>query len=397
MGFLQLAWKNVLGNAFRSLAVFLSAAVVAGMALAATFVVRGAEAGLRSNLERLGADILVLPWGTMTEKIEGVRLMSAAIEGWIPRTYMDKIAALDGVEQVSPQLYLGALEDSPYSPYPQMHLVAFDPSTDFTLQPWLAAGQVTDLSPGQAIAGAHISLPDGGDMLLWHEAPLQITGRLAPTETTIDSTLFISFETADQIIAGLQERGMALRIPAGTVSAVMVRLELGSDPHLIAVDILEHVKGVVPLETPNIFQTERQQMIGVLRTLLGALGGVWVLAVLFIGLVFSIAANARRQEIGVLRALGFPSNLILKNLLAEGGLLALAGGFAGIAITLAAFAAFNGQITALARLPLGFPSPLGTVTLALGGQALALASVTLAAFIPAWRISHEEVALTMQE
>ena len=70
MRLFRLAWKNILGSGFRSLVVAVCAALVAGLALSATFVVRGAEASLRTNLQRLGADILVLPWGTMTEKIE---------------------------------------------------------------------------------------------------------------------------------------------------------------------------------------------------------------------------------------------------------------------------------------------------------------------------------------
>jgi ABC-type lipoprotein release transport system permease subunit len=51
----------------------------------------------------------------------------------------------------------------------------------------------------------------------------------------------------------------------------------------------------------------------------------------------------------------------------------------------------------LANLPLHFPSTIGLITFSLSGQTLALVSVTLAGFIPAWRISHEEVALTMRE
>ena len=130
---LGLAWKNVLGNRFRSLAVCICAALVASLVLAATLIVRGAEESLRANLQRLGADILVLPWGTMTEKIGGVRLMSATIDGWMPRAHVAQIAALDGVSEVSPQLYLGSLKNSAYCTQPEMLVVAYDPATDFTL------------------------------------------------------------------------------------------------------------------------------------------------------------------------------------------------------------------------------------------------------------------------
>lgn len=397
MGLLSLAWRNVIGNLFRSLAVFACAALVAVLALLATFVVRGAESSLRANLERLGADILALPWGTMTEKIGGIRLMSAAVDGWMPQATVGEIAALEGVAAVSPQLYLATLEDSPYSPYPEMSLVAFDPATDFTLSPWLEEGVLTHLGVGDAIAGAHIALPEGGDETTLYGVPLRIVDRLEPTKTTIDNTLFVSFATADEMVASSIASGLpGPKIMPGSVSAVMVRLELGYDPHEVAVRMLEQVRGVVPLETPGFFQTERQQMIGVLRTLLALLAAIWMLAVAFMGLVFSIAVNERRAEIGVLRALGFRSTKILQTLLIEGAMVALSGGLAGVILAAIGMHNFADDFVRVVGVALYEPSPAGLVVLSLAGQALALASVTLAAFVPAWRISHEEVALTMR-
>jgi putative ABC transport system permease protein len=394
----RLVLKNLRGNAFRSLVVLLCAALVAGLVLSATFVVRGAEASLRTNLNRLGADILVLPWGTMTEKIGGVRLMSAAIEGWMPRVYLDKIAALEGVAEVSPQLHLASLQDSAYSARPELFVVAYDPATDFTVGPWLEQGLEQGLGVGQAVAGARITLPQGEDTLSLFGQQLKLVDRLEPTATSIDDTVFVSFEMAEQMVAWSSRQGQQeLKIMPGSISAIMTKLALGSDPHEVAVRILEQVPGVVPLETPGLFQAERQQMIGVLRTILGLLGVIWALTVVFLGLVFAIAASERRWEIGVLRALGLSRSFVLRALLLEGATLALAGGFAGVVIAATGFAALGEQVATVVKLPLQFPSPLALLSLALGGQATALASVALAAFIPAWRISHEEVALSMRE
>lgn len=398
MSLLRFAAKNIIGNLFRSLAILVVAALVAGLALIATVIVRGAQSGLQANLSRLGADILVLPWGTMTEKIEGIRLMSAPIEGWMPYASLEKVAAVEGVAQVSPQLYLTNLDDSPYSPYPDTHLVAFDAYTDFTLRPWLKETALGELEAGGAIAGAYVAFPNGGEAFTLYETPLKLVDRLAPTETSIDNTLFISFETAEQMIARSQTQGeRALNLIPGTISAIMVRITLDSDPHEVATRILEGVNGVTPLETPNLFQTERLQMIGILRVLLGSLVAIWALAVVFMGLVFSIAVNERRFEIGALRAMGFPSRLIFKTLLVEGAALAVAGGFFGVLITTLSLAITGEQIMKLGNLPLSMPSTAGLITFSLGGQTLALVSVTLAALIPSWRISHEEVALSMRE
>jgi len=401
----RLIWKNVTGNGFRSLAILLCAALVAGLALAATLVIRGAEASLRLNLQRLGADILVLPWGTMTEKIGGARLVSAAIDGWMPRAYMDRVARLDGVAQVSPQLHLATWQDDPLCPGSEAFLVAYDPATDFVLHPWLeqnanasAAGRPT----GTAIVGARIEVPDGNQLTLYGQ-PVQVTHRLASTATSIDQTVFVDMQTAERIIASANAENdqnigdRALKAEPGTFSAVMVKVELGSDPHEVAVRILEQVPGVVPLETPDLFQTERRQMVGILRTMWILLAVIWGLTVTFMALVFTVAVHERRAEIGVLRALGFPQVLVLKALLLEGAVLALLGGLMGVTATGIGFVAFSERVVQVTRLPLQLPSPAGFVSLSLGGQMMALISVVLAAFVPAWKISRQDVALVMRD
>jgi putative ABC transport system permease protein len=398
LSLLRLVLKNIAGNAFRSLAVFLCAALVASLVLVATFVVRGAEASLRLNLQRLGADLLVLPWGTMTDQIGGVRLMSAAIDGWMPRAQLAKIAGLDGVEEVSPQLHLASLQDAPYSPRPEMYLVAYDPATDFTLAPWLEQRPDEGLAVGEAVAGARITIPGGGSALSLFGYPIELVGRLEPTATSIDDTVFVSFETAEQMLAWTQERGIGgLEVMSGSISAIMVKVTLGSDPHQVAVRILEEVHGVVPLETPGLFQAERRQMIGVLRTMLGLLGAIWALTLVFLGLVFAVTANERRWEIGVLRAIGLSKSLVLKEFLMEGAALALIGGMAGVIAAIVGFFSLGDRLVRAVQLPLQYPSPLGLLVIATGGLAMALLSVVLSAFIPAWQISHQEVALGMRE
>lgn len=398
MSLLRLVMKNIAGNAFRSLTVFLCAALVASMVLTATFVVRGAEASLRTNLQRLGADLLVLPWGTMTDRLGGVRLMSAAIEGWMPRAHLARIAALEGVDQVSPQLHLARLQDSPYSARPEIYLVAYDPETDFTLSPWLEEGLAKGLGLGQAITGARITVPEGGNEISLLGYSLERVDRLEPTATSIDDTVFVNFETAEQMLAWTQaQRIPGMEVMPGSVSAILVKVRLDRDPHQVAVQMLEQVNGVIPLETPGLFQAERRQMIGVLRTMLGLLGLIWALTLVFLGLVFAVTANERRWEIGVLRAIGLPKSMILWEFLLEGAVLALAGGLTGVIAAITGLFLLGDRLVQMVQLPLQYPPPLELSAIALAGLAMALLSVVLAAFVPAWQTSHQEVALHMRE
>jgi len=210
--------------------------------------------------------------------------------------------------------------------------------------------------------------------------------------------MFLTFETA-QDIARLSPQ-LALQplvIPQDSISSVLVRLEPGTDPMAVSAEILRQLPGVTPITSPNMFQAYRQQMNGLLASILLVLGITLVLSGLLIGLVFSMAANERRREVGVLRAMGATRNFVLRSLLLEASILALEGGLAGISLTILVIFLFRNLIMHSFGFPFLLPN-LGLLLIEiLVGLVLALACVTLAAMIPAYRISHMEPALAMRE
>ena len=392
----RLVWRNILGNLFRSGAILICAALVAGLSLSATLVVRGAESGLRQNLSRMGADIMVIPWGTMSQDFDGAHLMGMITQRWMPRAYMQRVMAVEGVEAITPQLYLSTLIDSPYCSLPEMYLVAYDPPSDFVLKPWLEHDPIGNLRLGEAVGGAAVSVPEG--KLQVYNYPLKLIRILQETGGDIDHTLFVSFDTAQAILEQVQDQPRPpFEIAPESISSAMVKVRLGSDPHEVAVRILEQVPGVVPIESTGFFQTQRAQMVGLLRTVLALAGLTWVLSTLFMGLVFSLAANARQREIGMLRALGATSRLVLQTLLAEGIVLALSGGIAGISLAVLAAGLFQEQIAEAAGIFIMLPPAPILAGLIAAGLGLAVLSVAVAAWIPASRLSQQEPALAMRE
>ncbi|MFN2244792.1 MAG: hypothetical protein ACK2U2_21045, partial [Anaerolineae bacterium] len=206
MNLRRLVLRNILGSLFRSGAILLCAILVAGLSLSATLVVHGAQSGLRRNLSRMGADIIVIPWGTMSVDLEGAHLAGMITERWMPRAYMDRILAVQGVEAVSPQLYLSTITDSPYSSMPELYLVAYDSNTDFVLKPWLEHDPVGTLRLGEAVGGVAISDPDGDGNIQVYGYPLRLIRILEETGTDADQSLFVSFDTALAIVAEVQRQ-----------------------------------------------------------------------------------------------------------------------------------------------------------------------------------------------
>ena len=104
---IELAWKNANGNTFRSWTVVICAALMAGLAVSSTIVIGGAQDSLQMAVERLGADVIVVPAGA-EHGMENAFLMGVPMVAWIPG-YVNQIAALSGVEAVSRRQMIGVL------------------------------------------------------------------------------------------------------------------------------------------------------------------------------------------------------------------------------------------------------------------------------------------------
>jgi putative ABC transport system permease protein len=390
MNLIRLTLRNIVGSPFRSALVFLCVALVAGSVVWATLVVQGARENLRLSIagtEHLGADIVVVPRGGGASTSGNVDLAGL----------LDDVAAVPGVAAVSPQLHFLTLPDSPFCEGDEMFVVAFDPATDFMVLTWLPGQLEGGLGSGEAIGGSLVSVPAGELDLTLAGRELRLAGRLSPTDASLDHSLFITFETAQEMAQRSQPQvESSLDVVVNNIPVVLVKAEPGIDRQEVATQILKDVPGVSALDSVNFFHKGRDRMASLLRSIPGLLGITWGMSIVFIGLAFTIAVNERRREIGVLRALGSTRSFVLRSVLAEGFVLALGGGMAGGILSILAGTLFREKIVRSVGLPLVPPSPAALLVLAVGGLLSALVSVTLAVLFPAWRISRQEPVTAMR-
>jgi len=382
MSLLQLAWRNISGNGLRSWVVALSALAVAGFALFATLLLRGAATSLELAADRLGADIVVVPQGAQTE-MEGALLMGVPVQFWMPAENVGKLAAVPGVEAVSPQIYLATLVDASCCSVSQMFMVAYDPQTDFTVRPWLEERNSAGLGIGEVIGGDYIFATEGEDGILG---------------TGLDQSLFFTLDTArDMARVSETQAEEPLVIPPDQVSAVLLKTTPGADTEPIAVEIYRTVPGVYPIQSASLFQSSRTQLNSLLNTVVIMMALIWPLAVVLIGMIYLMAANERRRELGVLRALGATRRFVAESLLVEASLLALCGASVGVFLAVLAIYLFRRLIMVSLGVPFLLPSP-GSLALQIGiGLLLAMFSVFLAALLPAIKISRQDPAIAMRE
>jgi putative ABC transport system permease protein len=397
MQLIRLALKNIRGSGFRSIAIFLAVMSVAGFLLATTLIIAGAQYSLDSGLERLGADILVVPEGAEI-KIETALLMGKPVDAWMPRENIQKVANIPGVEAVSPQIYLSSMFDSPCCAVSEMFIVVYDPETDFTIAPWLEKNLGRSLAKGEVIGGNYIFVPEGSQYIRLYGYDTDLVGNLEPTGTGMDQTLFMTLDTAVAMAESSRTTAlMTLNIDPDVISTIMVKVAPEVDTHRVALQIREDTDGMVPVESPNLFGTFRNQMNGLLWGFFAITVIVWVVTMILIGILFSTVANERRREMAVLRAVGATRNFIFRSVLTEASLLGLGGAVIGIAFAASSLYIFKDMIAGSLKMPFLFPSIPSFISLFSAGVALAIVSIALSALIPALRLSRQELAIAMRE
>lgn len=397
MNLLELARKNIAGSAFRSWTVALCALLVAALTLSTNLILHGAEDSLRLAAERLGADIVVVPEGTEA-KVESALLMGTTTRVWMPEEKLEAIRAVPGVQVVSPQIYLSTLVDAACCAVSDMFLVVYDPETDFTVEPWLKETIGEGLRLGEVVGGHYVFVPEGEQNIQLYAYLLTLKANLEPTGTSLDASMFLTMETARDMARISENMAIEpLAIPEGKISAVMVKAVPGSALDDLALEIMHQVPGVTPIVSSNLFQAYRQQMTSLRTSTVASMVVTFTLSLASLALVFSLATNERRRELGMLRAMGATREFVFGSLLVEAGILALAGAATGIVLTVMVTHLFHNLIVHALNIPFLLPSLQGLLGPVAGGVALALLCITLAAMVPAFRISNMEPAMAMRE
>ncbi|HOG47498.1 MAG TPA: hypothetical protein PLB78_12750 [Anaerolineae bacterium] len=356
-------------------AAFASALLLVGCTAAALLTLHGAAASLRLAQEQLSADIVVVP-AAAAGHVETMLLGEATLRIWMPDDTVTRIAAVPGVAAAWPRLYLPALQPAP-SFAGELPLIAFDPTTDVALRPWLARHLPQRLGPIEAIAGSGVALAQGQEAILAYGCPVALAGHLEPTGTRLDRSLFMTTEAMHDLARRSQTAApRPLEVPLAGISAALVRVAPGHFSRDVAREIRSQVPGVATAQAAGLFQAERARIRDLRAVLQAGLGAVGIVLSALLALIVAPAAPARSPILAAARARLAPA---LRPALAGA---ALGAGLAGPAACL-----FGRHAAASLGLPLLLPS---TTTLA----AVSMAALALGIVAGGWPRLHGRRALS---
>src|SRR5262245_15524316 len=138
IGFLlgSLALQNLGRRKPRTFLLLAAVAICSGAVFTGAVLMRSIELSMSVGFTRLGADMLVVPAGALTN-ITAALLTAEPTDLTLDDSIIRQLQTLKGVQRVAPQLIFRT-DASGYSRSGDLvDLIAFDPDRDITVRPWL--------------------------------------------------------------------------------------------------------------------------------------------------------------------------------------------------------------------------------------------------------------------
>ena len=349
---LAVAWNNLRQRKVRSWTMIFFVWILAMSLFLGTVLTDSMRSGLEKTINRMGADIIVVPKEYEREMADSL-FLGEMCSFTFDRQWIGPISRIEGIEAVSPQLYMESLAASCCST--QTQLIAFDPDTDFIITSWLKDDNIPMPQRGEMIIGYEIDPESPGEIYFFNE-PYRVVGQLEKTGTNYDVCVFMTYETAQDIMSSdkwyevFRENPDASRL----ISSLTVRTEEGANAKDIAREINFHLAD----NSPVAAYTTNGIMTGAMDTVASMTGYSTVLLVMITLLVvvalvciFTITINERAREFGILAALGIYGRTLSGIVLSEGLLIGAAGGVIGSAGSVVLLMIFGDVFATAMELP----------------------------------------------
>ena len=402
MRLLPLAFRLLLQEARRSSGRYLLLALAVSIGSSSIFLTlvisHSIRRGLESSLNRLGADLLILPKG-ITHNLTAALLTGEPNAPLLDPSVLTQIITLPGLEKISPQRHFSLPSDEGHG---ETDLIAFDPLTDFTLQPWVREHLPRPFSLGDVLIGGRRSEPLGStisffgkNLLVWGK--LDLTG-VGPTERSV----FGSFSTMEELALECRSRGLqsfGTSPLTGSASALLLRLSPGAGAGHVRF-ALSSVPQVQIISGSNLGIQIRQSIRTILTgsitfTLLSLFMAGLLILVVYAGIVAE-----RKSELGLLLALGLSRIGLSLWLAMEAALCAFLGALFGVllgATGLAIFVRTFGYFLTSRSITLELPSLSFQAFSALLSLFLCSCVAGLGALLPSWRLAGRELYQLLRE
>ncbi|MDR1536024.1 MAG: FtsX-like permease family protein [Planctomycetota bacterium] len=395
--FSDLAVSNLKRRPFRNACLAALVAALAFVLFGGSLIAYSFINGTEGLARRLGADILIVPKG-YDQTVEGILLRGEAGSFYMGAEWIGKIAAVEGVEAVSPHLFVASL-GAPCCSVP-VQLIGFDQKTDFIVEPWLGTSLPGRLGDEEIVIGGSVSGRVGSTLTFFNRT-YRIAAKMENTGTGFDASIFMNMDAARRAAGDHAAKEGIPLAPEESVSSLAVLVEDG----FTAAGMTRRINGEFGHGRSGIVVIPAKSIISKvsvgLRTLTAFIAALsvisWLLSVLALTVVFSVVLNERRREFGILRSLGITRGKLLALVLLESGIISLPGAVAGVLLSALLILPFRVYIQETFGMPYMLPSFGEFLATAAASLLLSFAAGPLASLFSSSKMRNRDVSSVIGE
>jgi putative ABC transport system permease protein len=396
MNILKFIYSNIRNRKMHALLSVFIIAVVTTIFFFSQMMVWGMQKGVEIGVNRLGADIIVLP-RKMGSTVETMLFSPEPMNVYFPEIIMEQIAEIPGIARYSPQFFGQTLNEDCCSLGRAYRLVGFDQATDFVLDAWMEDNLQSPLADDEIIVGADIPSFLGSRAVIL-SGIFSVAGQLKPTGSkSLDNTIFMPLDQVRELAGNspyltnvFNEGYMAVDL----LSAVLIKVENGSNIYNIAQSI-SSIPGLQAIVMSNLALQAKSNILITVKILLVMFAFLWILSIIAIVNHFLAEVWRRKREIGIIRAVGGSPWAVQLLFIMEAEALSLLGALIGLPF---GYLLLKGEVRWLLTDSLiAFTPPTLLIILFYAGISILLALGTglLGVVYPAFVASHIDPALAI--
>lgn len=398
MKFSSIPFINITGKKGRSAALFIFAILLSFSIFGGALILLSLRSGLQSLEQRLGADIIVVPYEART-KVSADTILAQGNRTffYMPKSTVSKIAEIEGVEKVSPQVYMCSMNAGCCSV--SLQLIGFDPKTDFTIQPWVHKSFTGPLKTGDILIGSKVTLSASGKLKFFDEL-WNIAAQLDETGTGLDNAVFANLETIQLMIQSAEKIGWTItdkKYSESMISTVMVKVADGYDIDSVASLIQRKVRKTQAVKAKSMTSgiadslASFSKIIGVLTVI------VWLLCLVILFVVSTLIIGERKKEFAVLKIVGASQAKLRRLVMSESLILNFSGGVCGIVLAAIIIIPFHTLIKETIGLPFLLPSVSIIIIMILLTLFLSVLCGCVACSFAAYKIAKVDTGLIIRD
>lgn len=395
-----MAVQNLKARKFRTVFMMFFVILMSATVFFSTILMNNLKQGIENTTERMGADIIVVPKDG-TENIRDSLFSGTPCSIFFDRGLEEEVLNLEGVEKVSAQMYIATLGAS-CCDIP-VQLIAFDPETDFVVQPWLTEQDKVLLKQGEVLIGNKIDA-EVGEEVKFYETYFKVAGKLERTGMGYDGSVFMTFETLYEL-KNSEEAKKSLPVDEMENMASMLMVDIADGMERADLAMLRIEVGKMGPEGGKLYACTADDLMSGIASQVKKLSGYGniltyislVSTALALISIFIITINERKYEFGILYTLGAKKSQITNIILSEALMISGIGGVLGVLIAYYLLTTFKNVISINLEIPyldisMGQAAPVA-------GMCIVIAIVTgiVAAVCSAYRISKGEAYRLIRE